>query len=95
MKPRYELHFDTEVIHGDIRQLKRIIQNTYRHYELFVIYRSRPAQGSNSSNLKMKFEDIQNAQKLLERGYSKQSISKKYKVNPDYLSQLLKQYQTT
>jgi hypothetical protein len=91
MKPRYEFHCDGKVIESNhLRELTRLAENTYLPYEIYAYYRSSTT--ASSGNLKMNIQNIRDASRLSEKGYSKQFIAKKFSVHPDTLSKILRQF---
>jgi hypothetical protein len=90
MKPRYELHFEGEVIHSkSLKELQAIARNTACHYEIYAYYRAAVPVGASSGNLKLRLCDIQEAARMVNKGFSKQVVAKKFRVNADYLMGIL------
>ena len=94
MKPRYELHFEGEVIQSkSLKELQDIARNTVCYYEIYAYFRSAKPDGSSSGNLKLRLCDIQEAARMITKGYSKQTTAQKFHVNPDYLMSTLRKNQ--
>jgi hypothetical protein len=92
MKPRYELHFEGQVIHSsNLKQLQDMGRNMIVYYEVFAYYKSVPTESSR--NQKLRLCDMEEAAKMIIKGYSKQTAANKFHVHPDYLMSTLRKNQ--
>ena len=90
MKPRYEFHCDGKVFESkDLHELRRMAEKTYLPYEIYAYYRASTT--SSSGNLKMNIQDMKDAKRMIDRGYSRKIVAKKFGVSPDYLMKIIKQ----
>lgn len=89
---RYEIHINGEVLEGnDLESLKRIGKESLHYYEIFICYKSLSSE-KVSSFTKMNIQDMREANRLCERGYSKIFVAKKFHVPVEYLRKAIHQY---
>jgi hypothetical protein len=89
---RYELHFEGEVIHSDnLKQLQDMGRNMVVYYEIFQYVKSVPTESSR--NQKLRLCDMEDAAKMIIKGFSKQTTAQKFHVHADYLMSTLRKNQ--
>ena len=87
-KALYEIRFDGKVIRGkNLSEIRALSNSTTCYYEIYKVYQS--AMKSPPRRL-MNIQDVQEANRMVARGYAKQTVADHFSVSADYLRKVLK-----
>lgn len=92
----YELHLGDEKITGKLSELKGMAYGQPGYFEIYKVLQSKMNIEKSESRkvLLMNIEDMREAKRLRERGYSYEVLCRKFRVGEEYMRRVLRQMNT-